>query len=335
MTPLVLGAAGFIGLNLVDALRAEGIEPRCGRRRRTNVLPLRSRKVAMVPADLDDPASLDAAMAGCDVVFHCAGHYPRHSLDRDAAFATGLGQTERLLDAAVRSGVRRVVYVSSTSSVAPNPDGGPSDERHVFPTSPGHGVYHDLKWEMEQRFLAERRVDVTVACPSACIGAWDLRVGTSALLVALARGMDPRHPEGVVSLVDTMDVGRALVALGRHAAPPRRVILSGESRSLHGLLVAVAERYRVPPPSPPLSADAALAYADAEEARAAREGGRAGLSREIADLIVHGVPLDARLAETALGMRWTPLATTLDTFDEWARRMRLIPTPEPLQETTA
>lgn len=332
MTPLVLGAAGFLGLNLVDVLRDAGVEPRCGRRKRTNVLPLRSRKVAMVHADLDDAESLVGAMDGCDVVFHCAGHYPRHSLDRDAAFATGLRQSEAVLDAAACAGVRRVVYVSSTATVAPNPDGGPADERHVFSRAPGHGVYHDLKWAMERRFLAEDRLDVVVACPSACLGAWDLRVGTSALLVALGRGMNPAHPDGIVSLVDTADVARGLLAMADHPAPPRRVILSASSQPLHALLVTLAERYGVTPPSPALPAEAALALADAEEARALRDGGRAGLSREIADLIVHGVPLSARLAETALGLRWTPLSTTLDTFDAWARRMRLLPPLAPSQE---
>lgn len=332
MNALVLGAAGFLGINLVDALRAAGVEPRCGRRKRTNVLPLRSRKAHLVHADLDDPTSLAEAMAGCDVVFHCAGHYPRHSLDRAGAFATGLGQLHRVLDVAAESGVRRLIYVSSTASVAPNPDGGPSDERHVHPAMPGFGVYHDLKWAMEAVALAETRLEVLVACPAACIGPWDLRVGTSALLVALARGMNPPHPNGIVSIVDTRDVARALVAMARHPAPPRRILLSGGSHDFQGLLERLAARYGVAPPSPPLSDAAALAFADLEEGRAAREGGRAGLSREIADLIVHGLPLSAALAETALGMAWTPLSDTLDAFDDWGRRMRMLPPlPTPLE----
>jgi dihydroflavonol-4-reductase len=320
--PLVLGAAGFLGVNLVDALRAAGVEPRCGRRARTNVLPLRSRGCQLVPADLDDFDGLSFAMDGCDVVFHAAAHYPRHSLDRDAAFATGLGQLERVLRAASRVGVRRIVFVSSSATVAPSPDG-PSDERHVYRSSPGLGVYHDLKWAMEQVALSDPRV--VVACPSACIGPWDLRVGTSALLVALARGLDPPHPEGVVSLVDAADVGSALVQLGGMAAPPRRVILAGSNHGLQGLLEALAGRYGVAAPSAPLSAAAALALADAEERRSVAEGGRPALSREIADLVVHGVPLDAGLAARALGIAFSPLSDTLDRFDAWARRMRLIP----------
>ena len=43
------------------------------------------------------------------------------------------------------------------------------------------------------------------------------------------------------------------------------------------------------------------------------------------DLIVHGLPIDASLATRALGITWSPLSTTLDRFDAWARQMRIIP----------
>ncbi|MFZ5477472.1 MAG: NAD-dependent epimerase/dehydratase family protein [Myxococcota bacterium] len=321
MNALVLGAAGFVGLHVVDALRRAGVEPRCGRRARTNVLPLRSRKAVLVPADLDDPEELAAAMADVDVVFHCAGHYPRHSLDRVAAFETGLRQTRNVLAAATH--VRRVVYVSSTATVAPTD--GVSDETSVYRHMPCIGVYHDLKWAMEQAFLAHP--NVVVACPSAIVGPFDYRVGTSAMVVGLARGMDPPHPDGWVSIVDAADVGEAVVRLALHPDPPKRVILSGPSRRLHPLLVELAGRYGVAPPSPALSPEEAFRVADEGEAKAHAEGGRSMLARELADLIVHGVPMSARLAETTLGLSWTPLSETLDRFDAWARRMRLYPAP--------
>ena len=330
MTALVLGAGGFLGLNLVDALLAAGSLPRCGRRKRSNVLALRERKVPLVPADLASSAELHAAMAGCDVVYHLAGHYPRLSLDHDGAIATGLAELERVLDAAAAAGVRRLVYVSSTATVAPDPSGAPSDERWTYSSAPGFGTYHDLKWAMEQRALAENRFDVVVACPGACLGPWDLRVGTSALLVSLARGLDPPHPDGIINPVDVRDVALALVRLALHPVPLRRVILAARSLRLHALLEQLAARYGVPRPSPAISAEAALRLADAEEARALARGGRAALSREIADLIVHGVAVDAVLARTALGLGFRPLEQTLDAADAWNRRMRVLPSALPV-----
>ncbi|NOY24361.1 MAG: NAD(P)H-binding protein [Oligoflexia bacterium] len=328
-TTLVLGGGGFLGLHTVDALQAAGLAPRCGRRRRSNVLGLRKRKVQMVPADLDDPASLLDAMQGCEIVVHLAGHYPKTSLDPKGALALGLRQSHDVLEAAATAGVRRLIYVSSTATVARNP-GGLSDEGHTFPASPGHGTYHDLKWHMEQVFLAEDRLEVLVACPAACLGPGDLRVGTCALLVALAWGMDPPHPDGDVPIVDVRDLGRAVARLALADSPPRRVILAGHNSRLQPLLETTAERYRVAQPSAAISADQAFALADAAELAVSGTADRPALSREIVDLVVHGVPLSARLAEDSLGMIWTPLSDTLDDFDAWARRLRILPPlPEP------
>ncbi|MCA9515192.1 MAG: NAD-dependent epimerase/dehydratase family protein, partial [Myxococcales bacterium] len=165
MRSTVLGAAGFIGINLVDALVAEGLTPRCGRRRRTNVIPLRRRGVPLVEADLDAPETLAAAFADTDVVFHLAGHYPRHGRAPEETVARALRELRAVLDAAAAAGVRRLVFVSSTATAAKRADGRPSTEADVFPADPGVGAYHAAKWAMERLALAEDRLDVVVACP--------------------------------------------------------------------------------------------------------------------------------------------------------------------------
>lgn len=326
MSAFVLGAAGFLGVNLVDELLAGGVVPRCGRRQRTNILTLKKKKVPLVQADLDKPEELAQAFAGSEVVYHLAGYYPKLSHGTEAAIARGTAQLRNVFDAAVAAGVKRVLYVSSTATVAKAP-AGPSTEEHVFPAPPGHGTYHDLKWAMEAVALAERRVEVAVACPSACLGPWDLRVGTSALIVATAHGLNPAHPDGVVSWVDARDVAAALVKLAAHPRPPRRLILSADGMRLQELLAGLSRRYGTPPPCAPLSDAEALALADAEEAKAVGGNYRPKLSREIADLIVHGVSLDASLSRSLLGATYRPLSSTLDAFDEWARRLRIIPSP--------
>lgn len=319
MNVLVLGATGFIGGEIARRLAEEGVSVRCARRRRSNILGIR--RLPHVELDLDVPATL--ALEDYDVVVHGAGLYPRDALDPVGSRQRALAQTDALL-AALRPD-QRLIYLSSTATVAPNP-GGASTEAHRFAEAPGFGLYHDLKWSMEERFSA--RPNTVVLCPSAVLGAGDWKVGTCALLVALARGLNPQHPDGIVSLVDVRDVATAVLRLLTVPAP-ERLLLSTESLPFHALLVRLAERYRVATPPAPLSAAAAIAYADTEERLAHAEGRRARLSREIADLVVHGVPLDASLACTTLGLVPTPIEDTLDTFDAWARRAGLFP---PLEE---
>lgn len=343
MRILVLGASGFVGVHIVDALRALGVEPLCSQRSPAPRLALRSRGATVVHVDLDKTTvdALAVQLCGVDVVIHAAGHYPADSLDRASTLARGRRQTRALLDAAAAGGVRRLVYVSSTATVAPAPRGGPSDETHVYVRAPGFGVYHDLKWEMEALVDAERRFETVLACPSACLGAEDRRLGTCGILLAVVRGANPVHPDGNVSLVDVRDVGAAIARLATMPDPPRRVLLSGHDVGLHALLGMLARRYDAPPPSAPISAEAAIAWADAAEAAEARGGARtvgidrASLPRELVDLVIHGRPLDTHLAATRLGARWTPLTDTFDTFDTWARRQRLFPTPRSPRESNS
>jgi dihydroflavonol-4-reductase len=325
---LVLGGNGFLGLSIVPALLEHGIVPACGRRKRSNVLGLRALRVPLVLADLDQPETLAQALRGCETVVHVAGHYPRLSVDAPGSLALATRQTRALLDAAAAAGVRRLVYVSSTATVAPRVDG-PSTELDRYPRPPGHGTYHDLKWHLEALVEAEERLETVTVCPGACLGPHDYRLGTSAFLAATARGLQPEHPDGVVNVVDVRDVGQAVARLVRLASPPRRLLVAAEVHSLHGLLQLVAPRYGAPPPRPPLSADAALALADAEEHAAAVSGQRPALSRELVDLVVHGVPVDARRSRSVLGLTYRPLAQTLDAFDDWARRIGLL-TPPPV-----
>lgn len=323
---LVLGAGGFLGLNTVHAALANDLVPRCGRRTRGNVLGLRGLGVPLAVTDFERPETLVEAMRGVDVVIHAAAHYPKFSHAPEETIARGLAELNVVLDAAATSGVKRFVFVSSTATVAPRTDGRASNEDDRYATEPRFGTYHRLKWALERRLAEERRFGVVIANPSACVGPYDWKVGTSSLLVATARGLRPPHPEGRISLVDARDVGLALVKLATLDEAPARLVLSGHDYDAHALLETIATRYGQPPPPAPLNAEAARVLADAQEAEAAATKGRAMLPRELVDLIVHAPALDTSLAH-ALGLRFRALTETLDAWDTWAMRMGILPPP--------
>ena len=104
-TVLVTGATGFIGRRLVSALADEGFRVRAMVRRPETTVP---EGVEAVVADLLEPLSLDAALAGVDTAFYlvhslAAGRAGFEQRDRQAA--------ENFVTAADKSGLRRVIYL--------------------------------------------------------------------------------------------------------------------------------------------------------------------------------------------------------------------------------
>ena len=71
-TCLVLGATGFIGGQIVRSALARGWTVRALRRDPHAVGAIGDLHPDWISGNLDDPASLRAAMRGCEVVFHAA-----------------------------------------------------------------------------------------------------------------------------------------------------------------------------------------------------------------------------------------------------------------------
>lgn len=94
---LVTGGTGTLGRRVVPRLQARGCEVR--------VLSRHSREakdgVQFVSGDLDTGAGIDDAVAGVDIIVHCAGSNKGDEV-----------KTVTLVKAAARAGVRHLVYIS-------------------------------------------------------------------------------------------------------------------------------------------------------------------------------------------------------------------------------
>lgn len=327
MRALVIGATGFVGLNVVDALLARGIEVRATRRPRSFTVFLRRRQVEMVAASLEDRAALARAMRGCDVVVVAGAHYPRYSLDRQRSIATGLAQVRNFASAALDAGAPRVVYVSSTGTLDRAPPGRPADERDIAQTCPLESTYRATKWSMEREVdrWVERGLDAVTLMPGGCIGPCDVHAGTGALLLGVVSGTLPWWVDGVTGVVDVGDVAEAAVSAALHQSPERRYALVGHSLRLGALLSKISARYGGRLPGSPLDADEARRRADRDEAEAAPRRRRVAFPRELVDLVVAGQPVSSARAMQHLGTTFRPLEETLDRAWAWFVRHRYLP----------
>lgn len=102
---LVVGATGFLGGKILRQLeRYDGVALRAMSRRGA---PVRAgATVEWVRGDMMDPASLDAALAGVDVVVSSANGYMKETIEAD------FQGNKNLIEAASRAGVKRFVFLS-------------------------------------------------------------------------------------------------------------------------------------------------------------------------------------------------------------------------------
>lgn len=115
MKILVTGAGGFIGLRLLDRLVSAGHDVVALVRTPRGPLKLTRDHVTVVRGDMTDAASLDRAVAGCDVVVHLAN--ATAITDWAAARAINVDGTRALLAACKRAGVKRMVFTSTLSAL--------------------------------------------------------------------------------------------------------------------------------------------------------------------------------------------------------------------------
>jgi nucleoside-diphosphate-sugar epimerase len=199
---LVTGASGFIGSHVAGAARRRSdLSVRLLRHRAP--VPVRGPDVDVVTGQLDDPDTLRAACSGIDMIVHCASQVGGD--DATTTLVNDVG-TRALVDEAARSGVHRLVYVSTAAVYGRGP---------FTSMRPGGAPIAPLSATSRSRAAAEHhvlRAGGVVLRPHLVHGRGDRWVipGLVGLLRALGAGLAgcrARH-----SLIDVRSLGRIAVA---------------------------------------------------------------------------------------------------------------------------
>nr|MBP8165500.1 NAD-dependent epimerase/dehydratase family protein [Anaerolineales bacterium] len=158
----ITGALGFVGRALSAAYRELGAQT-CG-------LDVRSDASANVIAgDVSRPEEWQHVLTDCDLVIHTAA-IVTNNVSREEAWRVNVLGTRRVLDAAIKAGVKRFVHVSSLAAMRFNTEDKADESAPVMPTG---NPYVDTKIASEQVVLAAHsagEINCTIIRPADIYG---------------------------------------------------------------------------------------------------------------------------------------------------------------------
>ncbi len=129
MKYLITGATGYIGTQLTKRLVAEGNTVHALYRSESKVGELKDlSNVILKKGDLLDKPSLEAAVAGCDAVFHVAAFAKPWDKDPRTFYEYNFDGAVNVFEAAHQAGARRIVFTSTAGTMNPSQPGKPSWE---------------------------------------------------------------------------------------------------------------------------------------------------------------------------------------------------------------
>jgi dihydroflavonol-4-reductase len=324
MKALVTGATGFVGAHLARALLDRGTAVRCLVRpagaaaRRVDLLA--GLAVEMAPGDLREPAALRDAVAGCDVVYHCAADYRLYAPDPRDMYAANVTGTENLLAACAQAGTGRVVYTSSVGALGLRPDGGAADETTPVSLAAMIGPYKRSKFQAERvaERWAERGLPLVTVNPSTPIGEGDVKpTPTGRMVVDFLDRKFPAYVDTGLNLIDVRDVAAGHLLAAEKGRAGERYILGHRNMTLKEILDELARLTGLPSPRLRVPHWLPLGVAYAASAMARLTGRPPRATPEAVRMSRHRMFFTADKAVRELGLPQSPIEAALARAVTW------------------
>ncbi|CAI5477218.1 unnamed protein product [Closterium sp. Yama58-4] len=272
----VTGATGFLGSHLLQQLLAAGHTVRC-LCRQPNTLPPHP-KVEVVIGSLSDPSSLDNLLQGTSGLFHLAGivihsraatsapppppqqnpdptspPQPNSTAQNPSLDQTTVDGTLAVLEAALKAGVKRVVYASTSGTVGAfkEPRFVASDSSPYAREVVGGWPYYRAKIEAEERargYAEQHGLELVCMRPTLILGPGDYRLSSCRTVLDIMERRIPFVPRGGLSFVDVRDVASAFIAAMQCPSPNPTYLLGAVNMTLSDYFQLIARCADVAPP---------------------------------------------------------------------------------------
>ncbi|MGH8447507.1 MAG: NAD-dependent epimerase/dehydratase family protein [Solimonas sp.] len=317
-TAFVTGATGFVGLNLIGELHAQGWDIIALHRASSDVTPLeRLPRVRRVFGDVTDQRTLRGLLPPqVDCVFHVAGNTSLWNRTHVEQIKVNVRGTRNIVRAALEARARRFVHTSSI--VAYGVHGGTITE-----DTPTRASAEAINY-VRSKALAEREVRKGISAglpaviinPSNIVGPYDT-ANWSRMFRLVQQGRLPVMPSGGGSFCHVHEVARAHVTAAERGRVGANYLLGGAQASYVGLVREIARLLGVRRRPLTLPTRMLRAYATIEEWAAPLFGREPDITRDAVALLSENLYCSSQRAQQELGYQPQTLEAMLTDCRDW------------------
>lgn len=250
MKIFITGATGFLGSNLVKMLIECGENVSILIRKGSDHPFLNGLNVTKVEGDVTDLKSIHNGMKDCTHVYHTAGYLSYSKIKLNILMEINVKGTENVCKAALENDIKKLVHVSSTSSIGiPKPKDKPADETYPFHKRWKKNPYMMTKRLSEEVALGfvDKGLNVVVVNPSTFYGPGDIKIHSGEVFKNIASGMLRIAPPGGTGIIAIKDCVSGLMAAMEKGEKGQRYILNSENLPLIQLFNTIADLLDKPP----------------------------------------------------------------------------------------
>lgn len=241
---VVTGGKGHVGFALVKELADRGEKIRLLLRSDSKVFD--GIECEKFMGDVTDPASLEKAFEGADVVYHVAGVVDISGTKDKQVWDVNVEGTKNVVAACKKMGVKTLIYVSSVDAVPSGTGTEEISEPTHFDPDLLEGTYAKSKAAATQYVLdsADENLKICSVHPATCIGPNDNN-GTSSMGTVIKmfyKGMMPvSFGFGTSNFIDVRDVAKGMVSAAEKGKNGECYFLCSKVIPLDDFIGALAE----------------------------------------------------------------------------------------------
>lgn len=261
---LVTGATGLLGTHVLVELSKRGQKVRALKRAGSNLKTTQSvfefyfgenakqkfSEIEWVEGDILDIVSLENAIRGCDIVYHCAALVSFRRRDFRKLSKINKEGTGNVVNVCLSLKVDHLCYVSSTAAIGRSATQTIYDETNKWVSSSENSGYAVSKYSAENEVWrgVEEGLNAVIVNPSVIFGPGNWSDGSLSIFKVVKKGLR-FYTSGTNAFVDARDVAFVMAELSEKRVFNDRFLVISENLKYKDLFDKIAKSFGVKGPS--------------------------------------------------------------------------------------